>query len=117
MHSKFIDKQKPETVELIYLLRDIILTTVIGFEEKHDKYLPVFHYLEACCFLGVDRKKGVYIAFVKGLYMQTQEVFSEPDTKMIRKIHYKTAADIDVLLLQSLIYEAVEINKQRNKKR
>ncbi len=117
MHSKFIDRQKPETAELIYLLRDIILTTVIGFEEKHDKYLPVFHYLEACCFLGVDRKKGVYVAFVKGIYMQTQEAFSPPDTKVIRKIHYKTADEIDVLLLQSLLYEAVEINKQRNKKR
>jgi hypothetical protein len=112
----FIEKQKPHNQEILYALRDIILSTVIGFREMPDKYLPVYHYLEACCFLGLDRKKGPYIAFVKGIYMQTQEAFSVPDTKMIRKIHYKTLDDIDVLLLQSLLYEAVEINKARNRK-
>lgn len=113
--SIYLDKQKPEHQELFAVLRNIILDTAIGFEEKHDKYLPVFHYLEACCFLGRD-SKGVYIAFVKGKYMLTQEAFSPPDTKVIRKIHYKKVTDIDVPLLQSLILEAVEINKQRNKK-
>ncbi|UPT67129.1 MAG: hypothetical protein M0D57_00020 [Sphingobacteriales bacterium JAD_PAG50586_3] len=48
--------------------------------------------------------------------MLTQEAFSPPDTKIIRKIHYKKVEDIDVPLLQSLILEAVEINKLRNKK-
>lgn len=115
MHSKYIEKQKPHHRELMLVLRDIILETVIGFEEKHEKYLPVFHYLEACCFISRD-KHGVYVAFVKGKYMVTQDAFSPPDTKVIRKVHYKTVDDIDVLLLQSLIYEAVEINKARNKK-
>ena len=111
----YIEKQKPEHRELMYTLRDIILNSVNGFEEKHEKYLPVFHYLEACCFISRDRK-GVYVAFVKGKYMLTQEAFSAPDTKVIRKVHYKTVHDIDVRLLENLIYEAVEINKLRNKK-
>lgn len=116
MHNKFIDRLKPEHAEMIYILRDIILNSVPGFVEQHDKYLPVFHYMEACCFLGYHRKMGVYVAFVKGKFMVTQEAFSEPDTKYIRKIHYKSVNDIDVPLLESLIYEAVEINRKRNKK-
>lgn len=116
MHPKFIDRLKPEHAEMIYVLRDIILNSVPGFEEKHEKYLPVFHYMEACCFLGYHRKWGVYVAFVKGSQMITQEAFSVPDTKHIRKIYYKSITDIDVPLLESLIYEAVEINRKRNKK-
>lgn len=114
--KRLIDRQTPEREELIYFLRDIILSSVIGFEEKRDMYQPVFHYLgEGCCYIGADNK-GVYVGFLKGAFMVTQEAFAPTNQKYMRKIYFKSIAGVDIPLLESLIYEAVEINKQRKKK-
>ncbi|UPT67130.1 MAG: hypothetical protein M0D57_00025 [Sphingobacteriales bacterium JAD_PAG50586_3] len=48
--STYLDKQKPHHLEIFAVLRDIILDTAIGFEERHDKYLPVFHYCKPAAF-------------------------------------------------------------------
>jgi hypothetical protein len=123
--EEYILNQPEHYVPILRRIRNIVLSTAPGIEEKIRFGVPFFDYFGWMCYLSpLKNNKGVYIAFLRGFELSNEQGILEANGRvMVKSITYSHQNDIKEGPLREIIQEALLLNeehhqekKKRNKK-
>lgn len=112
--------QQPENYRPIFnKLRQIILQSAPGIEEKIRFGIPFFDYFGWMCYLSpLKNNNGVYIAFLRGFELSNEQGILEAGKRtMVKSITYNSAKAIQEKPLREIIQEALLLNEEHFKTR
>jgi hypothetical protein len=111
---------QPENYQPIFRrIRNIILNTAPGIEEKIRYGIPFFDYFGWMCYLSpLKNNKGVYIAFLRGFELSNEQGILETNGRvMVKSITYTHAKQIDETPLREIIQEALLLNQEHHQQK
>ena len=113
--DEYILAQDASTRILIFLLRDIILSTSTEITERLSFNCPFYHYKGMLCYISIE-KKTVYIGFCRGSFLKNKYPFLEiKNRKLIASVSYKDLEDVDAEVIQSILKDSMELNSKKTK--
>jgi hypothetical protein len=118
--DEFLDFLPEDELKVVKVLRNIVLDCMPGCTEKLSFNVPYYKRHSNICFIwpgsiawGSVTQKGVRFGFTKGYLLQDEiNYLSKGDRKQVYWRDFYEVKDIDIDLLKSYIYEAVEIDHQ-----
>lgn len=111
--DNFILSQDEHTRQLIFLLRDIVLSTSKEIKEKLSFNCPFYHYNGMLCYISIE-KKTVYIGFCRGVLLKEKYPILEiKNRKLIASISYKNMEEVDVNLIQNILKDSMQLNEKK----
>lgn len=109
----YILSQDENTRQLIFLLRDIILSTSTEITERLSFNCPFYHYKGMLCYISIE-KKTVYIGFCRGVALQHKyPTLTIKNRKLIASISYKNMEAVDVEVIQDILRDSMKLNKDK----
>jgi hypothetical protein len=122
----FLEFLPADELKLTVFLRNLVLDCIPECGEKLSYHVPYYYKHSNICFIWPasvtwGKKKsyeGIRFGFTKG-YLLTDEngYLDRGERKEVYWRDFKHVRDIDVNILKSLLFEAVEIDKQFIKKK
>lgn len=109
----YILSKDEETKQLIFLLRDIILSTSTEITERLSFNCPFYHYNGMLCYISIE-KKVVYVGFCRGVLLKEKyPVLEIKNRKLIASISYKSMDEVDVDIIQNILIDSMQLNKDK----
>lgn len=109
----YILSQNEDTRQLIFLLRDIILSTSTEITERLSFNCPFYHYKGMLCYISIE-KKVVYVGFCRGVLLKEKYPTLElKNRKLIASISYKSMDEVDVEVIQDILRDSMKLNKDK----
>ena len=108
----YIESLPDEQAVLMQQLRELILNTVNGVEERFSYGLPFYHFHGMFCYLKPEAA-GVALSFLRGRDLAV--AFSQLETKnraIVASITIKSKKDFNRLETSQLIAAAAEWNRE-----
>ncbi len=105
---------QPEIYQPVFKkLRQIVLQSAPGIEEKLRYGIPFFDYYGWMCYLSpLKNNKGVYIAFLKGFELSNiQGILEANGRSMVKSVTYTHVNEIDEKMLNEILQEALFLNE------
>ena len=122
--NEFLDYLPEEELVVVEALREIILETIPNVREKLSYNVPFYHRFKAMCFLwpgsvlwgSKQTYEGVRLGFTYGSLMHDPEDYLEKGTrKQVYTRDFLTLADVDLEVIRSFMYQAIEIDDTMKK--
>ncbi|MBK6273727.1 MAG: DUF1801 domain-containing protein [Saprospirales bacterium] len=111
--DNYILSQDELSRQLIFLLRDIILSTTPEITERLSFNCPFYHYKGMLCYISIE-KKTVYIGFCRGVLLKEKYPILEiKNRKLIASISYKNMEEVDVDLIQNILQDSMKLNEKK----
>lgn len=111
--DNYILSQDELSRQLIFLLRDIILSTTPEITERLSFNCPFYHYKGMLCYISIE-KKTVYIGFCRGVLLKEKyPILKIKNRKLIASISYKNMEEVDVDLIQNILKDSMKLNEKK----
>ncbi len=111
--DNYILSQDELSRQLIFLLRDIILSTTPEITERLSFNCPFYHYKGMLCYISIE-KKTVYICFCRGVLLKEKyPILKIKNRKLIASISYKNMEEVDVDLIQNILKDSMKLNEKK----
>jgi hypothetical protein len=110
--DRFTFDLSPKDRVIVDVLRDYILGLNNEIEETFKYQCPFYMFKGMFCYITFDKKnKIVALGFVKGYKLEDKFNILSTDRKQIRKLHFRTAEEIDDKILKYYFKQAVALQK------
>ncbi|MEQ6119622.1 DUF1801 domain-containing protein [Reichenbachiella sp. MALMAid0571] len=118
VESFIMNLPKPHA-KLMFELRDIILQSLPGCEEKINYKVPFYSYLRGLCYLYIPAKQKdiVALGFCQGAQLSNVHGLLTGDGKFVRLIEFDIRQTYDMDLVRETIQEAVLLQEILYKKK
>lgn len=105
-------------------LREIILECIPDAKEKLSYNVPFYSRYTRICYIwpgsvpwGCKTKKGVDIGFCRGNLLSDASYLDKGNRKQVFTKTFYSTKEIDVEVLRQLLYEAVVVDEEENKRK
>jgi hypothetical protein len=110
--DRFTFDLSPNDRVIVDVLRDYILGLNLDIVETFKYQCPFYMFKGMFCYITFDKKnKIVALGFVKGYKLEDKFNILSTDRKQIRKLHFRTAEEIDDKILKYYFKQAVALQK------
>jgi hypothetical protein len=102
----------PASQRLVALrLRELILESADGLEERFKWKVPFYYYFGPLCYLNAE-KRGVVLGFYRGAEMEDSlNLFRASELKQVRHIFIAREEYIREQEIREYLYQAMELNR------
>ena len=125
--NDFLSYLTEDEFEIVQKLREIIINTIPDYKEKLAYNVPYYYRNSSICFIwpgsigwGKKTYSGVRLGFTKAyLFANATKYLSKENRKQVYWKDYfdKSQVEKDIEIIQSLLYEAINIDNHYGKSR
>ena len=97
--------------ETFKTLRALILETNPAITESVKYKVPFYTLNGLLMYVSPVKEGGFYLGFCQGdIMLDAENLFAQANTKNVRKMFFTETLDVDWQIVQSYVFEAIEIN-------